>query len=113
MDSTNQPMSSVPQVLVQNGAFDENQDTVLTSIRLEPNATSQIQSNFVIPKNGSVLDSNSSLVWSVAWDGYNNTRGTAAPADQLCCLKMFSGGLNSIRRARMYGFHKKTTDSEV
>ena len=30
MDSTNQPMSSVPQVLVQNGAFDENQDTVLT-----------------------------------------------------------------------------------
>tara|TARA_R110000823_G_scaffold54164_2_gene133099 strand:+ start:72 stop:1601 length:1530 start_codon:yes stop_codon:yes gene_type:complete len=102
MDSTNQPMSSVPQVLVQNGAFDENQDTVLTSIRLEPNASSQIQSNFILPKNGSVLDSNSSLVWSVGWDGYNTTNGKQQPADQLVCLKQFSGGLNSIRRARMY-----------
>lgn len=102
MDSTNQPMSSVPQVLVQNGAFDENQDTVLTSIRLEPNATSQIQSNFILPKNGSVLDSNSSLVWSVGWDGYDATKGKASPANQLVCLKQFSGGLNSIRRARMY-----------
>lgn len=102
MDSTNAPMSSVPQVLIQNGAFDENQDTVLTSIRLEPNASSQIQSNFILPKNGSVLDSNSSLVWSVGWDGYDTTKGKASPADQLVCLKQFSGGLNSIRRARMY-----------
>ena len=102
MDSTNQPMSSVPQVLVQNGAFDENQDTVLTSIRLEPNASSQIQSNFILPKNGSVLDSNSSLVWSVGWDGYDANKGKASPANQLVCLKQFSGGLNSIRRARMY-----------
>ena len=102
MDQQMSPMSSVPQVLVQNNAFDENQDTVLTSIRLEPNNNSQIQTNFVLPKNGSVLDSNSSLVWSIGWAGYDDTNGTAAPADQLVCLKNFSGGLNSIRRARMY-----------
>ena len=102
MNSAMQPMSSVPQVLVQNGTVDENQDTVLTSIRLEPNATSQIQTNFVLPKNGSVLDSNSSLVWSVGWDGYSPALGRAATADQLVSLKQFSGGLNSIRRARMY-----------
>jgi len=99
----NQDMNSVPQVLSDNRAIDENQDTVLTSIRLEPNSNSQIQSNFILPKNGSVLDSNSSLVWSISWDGYSAAEGVATPAaDQLCCLKNFSGGLNSIQRARLY-----------
>ena len=98
----NQDMNSVPSVLGDNRAIDENQDTVLTSIRLEPNSNSQIQSNFILPKNGSVLDSNSSLVWSISWDGYDATAGSAATADQLCCLKNFSGGLNSLQRARLY-----------
>lgn len=98
----NQEMNAVPQVLGDNRAIDENQDTVLTSIRLEPNSNSQIQSNFVLPKNGSVLDSNSSLVWSISWDGYNKAAGTGNTVDQLCCLKNFSGGLNSLQRARLY-----------
>ena len=104
----NQGENMIPQVLQQNGATDENQDTVLTTIRLEPNANSQISSIFILPKSGSVLDSNSSLVWSVAWNDFvvANVLGAAAngqkPIDQAVIPKTFSGCLNSIRRARMY-----------
>lgn len=91
--------SSVPSVLQQNQAFDESQDTVLNTIRLEPTSTSQVTTTFVLPKSGSVLDSNSSLIWSIGWDFYDATKNNA---NQLVVLKQFSGGLNSIRRARFY-----------
>jgi len=58
----NQAQNMVPNVLIQNAAVDENQDTILTTVRLEPNSSSQITSAFILPKSGSVLDSNSSLV---------------------------------------------------
>tara|TARA_R110000822_G_scaffold917_3_gene3957 strand:- start:364 stop:2016 length:1653 start_codon:yes stop_codon:yes gene_type:complete len=103
--SQNGGQSMIPQVLQQNGSTDENQDTILTTVRLEPNASSQISSVFILPKSGSVLDSNSSLVWSVAWDQFNPAQvlnGAAGPLDQAVIPKTFSGCLNSIRRARMY-----------
>ena len=90
--------STIPSVLVQNQAFNENQDTQLTTVRLEPNTATQVSAAFVLPKNGSVLDSNSSLVWSIGWDGYNNTN----VANEMVALKQFSGGLNTLRRARFY-----------
>ena len=55
--SQNGGQSMIPQVLQQNGSTDENQDTILTTVRLEPNASSQISSVFILPKSGSVLDS--------------------------------------------------------
>tara|TARA_R110001606_G_scaffold62837_1_gene145964 strand:- start:1671 stop:3269 length:1599 start_codon:yes stop_codon:yes gene_type:complete len=88
--------NSIPAVLSQNRASDESQDTILNTVRLEPNSSSQTTTTFVLPRGGSVLDSNSSLVWSVAWDGEN------AQADQIVVLKNFSGALNSIRRARFF-----------
>ncbi len=91
--------STVPSVLQQNQAVDESQDTVLNTIRLEPTSTSQVTTTFVLPKSGSVLDSNSSLIWSIGWDAYDAGKNDG---NQLVCLKQFSGGLNSIRRARFY-----------
>ena len=93
--------SSVPAVLSQNRAADESQDTVLNTVRLEPNASSQTTTTFVLPRGGSVLDSNSSLVWSVGWDGYTEAAG-ASINDQMVVLKNFSGALNTIRRARFF-----------
>ena len=78
--------STIPSVLVQNQAMNENQDTHLTTVRLEPNTATQVGAAFVLPKSGSVLDSNSSLVWSIAWDGYDN----ANIANEMVCLKQFS-----------------------
>ena len=89
---------SFPLVLLQPGVRNESQDTELTTVKLTPNAHSQFQTRFVIPKQGSVLDSNSSLVWNVSWDGFDLTKlGT-----ERVCLKQFSGGLNTIMRARFY-----------
>ena len=93
--------STVPAVLSQNRAADESQDTVLNTVRLEPNASSQVTTTFVLPRGGSVLDSNSSLVWSVGWDGYTEA-GDANVNDQMVVLKNFSGALNTIRRARFF-----------
>lgn len=99
----NQAQNMVPNVLVQNTAMDENQDTILTTIRLEPNASSQITSAFILPKSGSVLDSNSSLVWSVGWDQFVKTNMlNSAELDQAVIAKHFSGCLNSLQRARLY-----------
>jgi len=89
---------SFPLVLLQPGVRNESQDTELTTVKLTPNAHSQFQTRFVIPKQGSVLDSNSSLVWNVSWDGFDLSKlGT-----ERVCLKQFSGGLNTIMRARFY-----------
>ena len=98
-----QANAMIPNVLLQNSAVDENQDTILTTVRLEPNATSQISSVFILPKSGSVLDSNSSLVWSVAWDQFNQANMlNGAVIDQAVLAKHFSGCLNTIQRARLY-----------
>lgn len=89
---------SFPLVLLQPQARNESQDTELTTIKLTPNATSNFQSRFVIPVQGDVLDSNSSLVWRIEWDGYDDTQATT----EIVALKQFSGGLNTIQRARFY-----------
>lgn len=89
----------IPSVLLQNSASNENQNTSLNTVRLTPNAFSNNTVTFVVPKLGSVLDYNSSLVWSVSWDGYDATKLTN---NQRVALKNFSGCLNTLRRARMY-----------
>jgi len=90
---------NIPSVLLQNQAQNENQNTSLNTVRLTPNSFSNNTVVFVLPKLGSVLDYNSSLVWSVSWDGYDAAKLTN---NQRVCLKNFSGCLNSLRRARMY-----------
>ena len=92
-------MSSIPQVLIQNSAVNENQDSILNTIRLTPNSFSNNTVVFVVPKAGTVLDHNSSLVWSVSWDDYNNTR---LSNNQRVALKQLPGALPTLQRARMY-----------
>ncbi len=89
---------SFPLVLLQPGVRNETQDTELTTVKLTPNAHSQFQTRFVIPKQGSVLDSNSSLVWNISWDGFDLTK----VGYERVCLKQLSGGLNTLMRARFY-----------
>lgn len=89
---------SFPLVLLQPGVRNEVQDTELTTVKLTPNAHSQFQTRFVIPRQGSVLDSNSSLVWNISWDGFDLTK----IGYERVCLKQLSGGLNSLLRARFY-----------
>lgn len=91
---------SLPSVLLQPRAENEDQDTKLTTIRLTPNATSNFQTRFVIPRQGSVLDSNSHLVWKVSWAGFDRTKLTTK--QQLVLAKHYSGCLPSIQRARLY-----------
>jgi hypothetical protein len=89
---------SFPLVLLQPGVRNESQDTELTTVKLTPNAHSQFQTRFVIPKNGSVLDSNSALVWRIDWTGYDDTLRD----NEKVTLKTFAGGLPTLRRARFY-----------
>jgi len=91
--------SMIPSVLIQNSAVNENQDSVLNTVRLNPNSFANNTAVFMIPRAGSVLDHNSSLVWSVSWDNYDNAR---LNDDQRVSLKQFSGALNSLQRARLY-----------
>ena len=95
---SNSSSNMIPSVLIQNSAVNENQDSVLNTVRLQPNSFSNNTSVFVIPKSGTVLDHNSSLVWSVSWDGYSN----GDVQTQRVALKQFSGALNTLQRARMY-----------
>lgn len=89
---------SFPLVLLQPGVRNETQDTELTTVKLTPNAHSQFQTRFVIPKQGSVLDSNSALVWNISWDGYDG----AKLGYERVCLKSLAGGLTTLMRARFY-----------
>ena len=91
-------MSSFPLVLLQPQARNEVQDTELTTIKLTPNATSNFQTRFQIPRAGSVIDSNSSLVWRIEWAGYS----AAQDGNQYVGLKQGAGGLCTLRRARWY-----------
>lgn len=87
---------TTPNVLIQRGVQNESQETKMRTVRLTPNSTSNYQTRFQIPKKGHVLDSNSALVWTVSWDNYTGN------SKELVLLKNFSGGLNTIRRARFY-----------
>ena len=89
----------IPSVLIQNSAVNENQDSVLNTVRLNPNSFANNTAVFMIPRAGSVLDHNSSLVWSVSWDDYDQAR---LNDNQRVALKQFSGALNSVQRARLY-----------
>ena len=91
--------SMIPSVLIQNSAVNENQDSILNTVRLTPNSFSNNTVVFVLPKSGTVLDHNSSLVWSVSWDNYDNTK---LSGNQRVALKQFSGALNTLQRARLY-----------
>lgn len=89
---------SFPLVLLQPGVRNETQDTELTTVKLTPNAHSQFQTRFVIPRQGSVLDSNSALVWNISWDGFDLTK----IGYERVVLKQLAGGLPTLRRARFY-----------
>ena len=91
--------SMIPSVLIQNSAVNENQDSVLNTVRLNPNSFSNNTAVFIIPRAGSVLDHNSSLVWSVSWDNYDKTK---LNDNQRVSLKQLSGALNTLQRARLY-----------
>lgn len=88
---------TTPAILMQRGVNNEAQDVEMTTVRLTPNSTSNFQTRFQIPRQGDILDSNSALVWTVSWDDYDSTA-----TEELVLLKNFSGGLNTIRRARFY-----------
>lgn len=89
---------SFPLVLLQPGVRNETQDTELTTVKLTPNAHSQFQTRFVIPNQGSVLDSNSSLMWNISWSGFD----LAKLGYERVCLKQLAGGLPTLMRARFY-----------
>jgi hypothetical protein len=93
---------TTPAVLMQRGVSNESQEVEMTTVRLTPNATSNFQTRFTIPKQGHVLDSNSALVWTISWEGYNTNANAASNNSELVLLKNFSGGLNTIQRARFY-----------
>lgn len=89
----------IPPVLIQSTAVNENQDSILNTVRLTPNSFSNDTVVFVVPKSGTVLDHNSSLVWSVSWDDFDNTK---LNDNQRVALKQWAGALPTLQRARMY-----------
>lgn len=89
----------IPSVLIQNTAVNENQDSVLNTVRLTPNSFSNNTVVFVIPKSGSVLDHNSSLVWTISWDDFDSSR---LNDNQRVALKQLAGGLPTLQRSRLY-----------
>ena len=94
---------SIPSVL-QNGVRNESQDLTINTEVLEPNTHNQIQSVFVLPKKGSVLDSKSALKFRINWSGYG--AGTATDVGG----KLFSGVLGAIRNARLYASGQLISD---
>jgi len=91
-------MSSFSPAMLTPRARNEQQDTELTTVKLYPNSHNNYQTKFVLPKQGSVLDSNSSLVWKISWAGYDSTK----TAYERVCLKLAAGGLTSLLRARFF-----------
>lgn len=91
-------MSSFSPALLTPRARNEQQDTELTTVKLYPNSHNNYQTKFVLPKQGSVLDSNSSLVWKISWAGYD----AAKTGYERVSLKLASGGLSSLLRARFF-----------
>ena len=94
---------SIPSVL-QNGVRNESQDLTINTEVLEPNTHNSVQSVFVLPKKGSVLDSKSALKFRVNWSGY--VEGTATDIGG----KLFSGVLGAIRNARLYASGQLISD---
>ena len=100
---------SFPLVLLQPRVTNESQDEVLDTVKLFPNSSNNVQSRFVLPRQGTMLDSNSCLNWNVSWKGYDKTK---IDNDQLVLLKNSSGGLNTLLRARFYVGSKLIFSSE-
>lgn len=100
---------SMPLTLLQPRVVNETQDQVLDTVKLFPHATSNVQTRFVLPRQGTLLDSNSTLTWHVSWDGFDPAK---VDGDQLVLLKNTCGGLASIRRARFFVGSKLIFDNE-
>jgi len=94
---------SIPSVL-QNGVRNESQDLTINTEVLEPNTHNSVQSVFVLPKKGSVLDSKSALKFRINWSGYAS--GTTTDVGG----KLFSGVLGAIRNARLYASGQLISD---
>lgn len=94
---------SIPSVL-QNGVRNESQDLTINTEVLEPNTHNSVQSVFVLPKKGSVLDSKSALKFRVNWSNYAS--GTTTDVGG----KLFSGVLGAIRNARLYASGQLISD---
>lgn len=93
---------STPSILLRPGVANETQDLDLTTVKLTPNSHSNFQTRFQIPRNGDLLDSNSSLVWRVSWRDFDSAKFLVSPCEELVSLKFGSGGLPTIQRARFY-----------
>ena len=94
---------SIPSVLL-SGVRNESQDLTINTEVLEPNTHNSVQSVFVLPKKGSVLDSKSALKFRINWSNY--VAGTATDVGG----KLFSGVLGAIRNARLYASGQLISD---
>jgi len=75
LTDSNAPITNLPQVLI-NQYTDEEQSLKIVSEKLQPSQSSQNSVVFEIPKKGTVLDSNSSIILKVNWQGYDATEDT-------------------------------------
>jgi hypothetical protein len=91
---------TTPSILLRPGVSNETQDMDLTTVKLTPNSHSNFQSRFMIPVNGDLLDSNSSLVWRISWEGFDAAEFQAG--NEIVSLKTSCGGLPTLQRARFY-----------
>lgn len=105
----NQP-AGLPDVL-KTTAFDESQSIQVESNILDANSFSWLNgtggtARFALPKKGTVLDSNSSLVFRSKWSGYD-----AATARRQLSFHRFAGGLTSMKNSRLYVNGKLVTET--
>ena len=103
-------VSNIPQVLF-NRVVDEIQTTRVHTVQLQPNSHSQAQTRFILPKLGSVLDSDSTLRWRADWTAAATYNGGAAPNQYEVTLKPHVGKYNMIRNARFLVNGKLIFDS--
>ena len=89
-------VSNVPQVLF-NRVVDEIQTTRVHTVQLQPNSHSQAQTRFILPKLGSVLDSDSTLRWRADWTAAATYNAGAAPNQYEVTLKPHVGKYNMIK----------------
>jgi len=92
----NAPITNLPQVLI-NQYTDEEQSLKIVSEKLQPSQSSQNSVVFEIPKKGTVLDSNSSIILKCGWPSYDpdeDTQETITP-------KVWGGVLGCLDKVQL------------
>lgn len=92
----NAPITNLPQVLI-NQYTDEEQSLKIVSEKLQPSQSSQNSVVFEIPKKGTVLDSNSSIIFKVNWGGYDSTEDT----QETITPKVWGGVLGCLDKVQL------------